>query len=167
MNGIDEVINIKLKVGMNVSTFCFLSYLETFHYLLAIKCPDVSLGLWGLDGGVETELSLGVVESEDPDQPVCLDGGEVGLVCAGGFIAKHRSLSLRSRYGARTSGDWERQSATVLQEQKHGYLGPLLLYFCAPLTSVHHNYLLSYPGYLICSGNLKKKCYRKINFKTF
>ena len=60
-------------------------------------------------GGVETELCLGVIESDDPDQPVSLDesvgGGEVGLVCAGCLITKHRSVSLRPYYGARSSGD--------------------------------------------------------------
>ena len=53
-----------------------------------------------MDRRVEAELGLGVVESDDPHQPVCLDesvGGDVGrLVRASSLITKHGSVPLRS-----------------------------------------------------------------------
>ena len=55
-----------------------------------IKCPDICLTLGGMDCGVDTELSPGVVEGDHPDQPVRLDesvGGEVGCL-----VTKHGSV---------------------------------------------------------------------------
>ena len=76
-----------------------------------------------MDRGVEGELCLGVVEGDDPHQPVCLDesvGGEVGrLVRAGSLITKHGSLSHCGPTTLLGPGETETQSATLLQEQNH------------------------------------------------
>ena len=75
---------------MNICKLFISLHTETFPYLLVIKCPDISLTVWGVDRSVEAELGLGVVQRDHPDQPVRLDVvGEAGQVRVGGLITIH------------------------------------------------------------------------------